>query len=70
MLCSARPTRTHATATTIAARAMSEASSQQLAANAREVAVAGTLAGDDLVLVLIKRQKDRERVEAALSEFF
>ena len=32
--------------------------------------VAGTLAGDDLVLVLIKRQKDRERVEAALSEFF
>lgn len=32
--------------------------------------IAGTLAGDDLVLVMIKRARDRERVEAALSEYF
>ena len=32
--------------------------------------VAGTLAGDDLVLVMIKQKRDKKRVEAALSELF
>ena len=32
--------------------------------------VAGTLAGDDIVLILIKKEKDKEKVEEALSQFF
>ncbi len=32
--------------------------------------IGGTLAGDDLVLVLIKKEEHKERVKAALSELF
>jgi transcriptional regulator of arginine metabolism len=32
--------------------------------------IAGTLAGDDLVLVMIKEAKNKKRVEAALSDLF
>lgn len=32
--------------------------------------VAGTLAGDDIVLILIKHAADQEKVEEALSQFF